>query len=220
MLLALGLGLAGAGHCLGMCGGVAVALGMGRSSWGMLVCYQTGRILSYTLLGAATGFVLGIGAAAAPQLLWGLRLLAGVLLIGLGLYIGGWWNILAQLEKMGTRLWQPIQELSRRWLPPQRLSQALMVGLLWGALPCGLIYSSLAWAATRADWLGSAILMFCFGLGTLPVMLATGATAGRLHMILKSRVFATGMGLLLVGSGLWTLYSVSSMLSGAGHHHH
>jgi uncharacterized protein len=205
LISAFTLGLAGAGHCVGMCGGIAAALNLGgQGGAGTTVMYHTGRILSYTLLGA----LLGLAASAVDIAAWtiALRYLSGGLLIGMGLYIGNWWLGMAALERVGSVLWQPVQKMSSRWLPIRHWYQALSLGLCWGLMPCGLIYSSLAWAGTANNALHSGLLMFCFGLGTLPAMLATSLGAGTVEGFLKRRGLKIVIALLLIAAGLWTLY--------------
>jgi sulfite exporter TauE/SafE len=199
------LGLSGAGHCLGMCGGIAAALGLGGVRSGAItLAYQTGRVASYTLLGALLGFAAGsidIGA-------WtiGLRYLAGLLLIGMGLYIAGWWRGMAALERAGARLWQPVQRLWVHALPLRRWPQGFALGLCWGLMPCGLIYSSLAWAATAQNPVDAASMMLLFGVGTVPAMLATSFGALRLQALLRRRGFKLAIAALLIGAGAWTLF--------------
>ena len=202
---AIALGLAGAGHCLGMCGGIAAALNLGgQRSLAVTLSYHGGRITSYTLLGG----LLGLAAGSIDITAWtiGLRYLAGVLLVGMGLYIADWWRGMALLERAGARLWQPVQRLSSRWLPVRRWPQGFALGLCWGLMPCGLIYSSLAWAATAQNAATSALMMFLFGLGTLPAMLATSLGADRLQAFLRRRGLKLLIAVLLIASGVWTLY--------------
>jgi len=202
---ACALGLAGAGHCLGMCGGIAAALNLGgQRSPAVTLSYHSGRIASYTLLGG----LLGLAAGSVDLAAWtmGLRYLAGLLLVGMGLYIADWWRGMALLERAGATLWQPVQRLSSRWLPVRRWPQGFALGLCWGLMPCGLIYSSLAWAATAQSAAASALMMFLFGLGTLPAMLATSLGADRLQAFLRRRGLKLLIGLLLIVSGVWTLY--------------
>jgi uncharacterized protein len=210
------LGLSGAGHCLGMCGGIAAALHLGGArSPAITLAYHTGRVSSYTVLGA----VLGLAAASIDISAWtiGLRYLAGLLLIGMGLYIANWWRGMALLERAGSRLWQPVQRLSAKWLPLRRWPQAFALGLCWGLMPCGLIYSSLAWAATAQNAATSALMMLLFGLGTLPAMLATSLGAQRLQAFLRQRGLKRVIAALLIGSGAWTLY-ITAAHSGHGAH--
>ena len=213
---AVGLGLAGAGHCLGMCGGIAAALNLGgTNATRVTLAYHAGRISSYTLLGGLLGFAAGSIDIAA----WttGLRYLAGFMLIGMGLYIADWWRGLAVLERAGARLWRPVQRLSSRWLPVQHWRQSFALGLCWGLMPCGLIYSSLAWAATAQHAPTSALMMFLFGLGTLPAMLATSFGAQGLREFLRRRGLKLLIAALLITSGAWTLY-ITAAHSGHGSH--
>jgi sulfite exporter TauE/SafE len=206
---ALGLGLAGAGHCLGMCGGIAAALNLGGPrSPAVTLAYHAGRISSYTLLGGLLGFAAGIVDIAAWTI--ALRYLAGVMLIAMGLYVADWWRGMAMLEQAGARLWRPVQRLSSRLLPVRHWPQGFALGLCWGLMPCGLIYSSLAWAATAAHAPTSALMMFLFGLGTLPAMLATSFGAQGLQAFLRRRGLKLVIALLLVASGAWTLYLTAS----------
>lgn len=202
---AIVLGLSGAGHCLGMCGGIAAALNLGGSRTpAITIAYHGGRIASYTLLGA----LLGVAAGSIDITAWtiGLRFLAGFLLVGMGLYIANWWLGMAQLERVGAKLWQPVQRLSSHWLPLRQWPQGFALGLCWGLMPCGLIYSSLAWAATAQNGGTAALMMMLFGLGTLPAMLATSFGAESLQAFLRQRGLKKLIGLLLIGSGLWSLY--------------
>ena len=221
---AFALGLAGAGHCLGMCGGIAAALNLGgQAGPGTTLAYHGGRILSYTLLGAALGAA--AGAIEISGWLTGLRYLAGALLIAMGLYVADWWRGMLWLESLGARLWKPVQRFSSRWLPIRHPRDGLLLGLCWGLMPCGLIYSSLAWATTAADAGRSALLMFCFGLGTLPAMLATSLGASGVQAFLRKRGLKLVIGVLLIVAGAWTLYQVSAHAGHASgsadaHHHH
>lgn len=228
LVTAFGLGLAGAGHCLGMCGGIAAALNLGgQSSTVSTLAYHGGRLASYGILGAA----LGLAAGSIDIALWtlGLRYLAGLLLIGMGLYIANWWLGLQWLERGGAVLWRPVQRWSAKFLPVDRPSKALALGLCWGMMPCGLIYSALAWSATTQDAVRSAMLMLAFGLGTLPAMLATSLGAGKARQLLNRQGLKKLIAICLIAAGGWTLYLTWShsdhLLTGPAaeaneHHHH
>jgi sulfite exporter TauE/SafE len=216
------LGLAGAGHCLGMCGGIAAALNLGgHRSGAVTLSYHSGRIASYTLLGGLLGLAAGSLDIAAWTL--ALRYLAGLLLIGMGLYIADWWRGMVALERAGAYLWRPVQRLSARWLPVRHWPQGFALGLCWGLMPCGLIYSSLALAATAQHAASSALMMFVFGLGTLPAMLATSLGADRLQAFLRRRGLKLLIAVVLIASGAWTLYLTAAhsehLLGGGGHEH-
>ncbi len=185
------LGLLGGGHCLGMCGGLMGALTLaippeqrGRRLQ-LLLGYNLGRVLSY----AAAGLLLGLGgwALANSPAATAMRVVAALLLVAMGLYLAGWWSGLTRIEALGKGLWRFIQPLTRRFMPVHGLPQALTLGALWGWLPCGLVYSTLLWAASQGDALDSALLMLAFGLGTWPVLLATGLAAERITALLRRR---------------------------------
>jgi len=209
LLSALILGLLGGGHCLGMCGGLMGALTLAipaerrQQRLQLLVAYNAGRILSYT----AAGLLLGLAGwvIASGPLATLLRSIAGLLLIAMGLYLAGWWSGLTCIEALGRGLWRHLQPVTRRFMPITSAPRAMVLGGLWGWLPCGLVYSTLLWAASQGDALRSAALMFAFGLGTLPVLLATGLAAERLVGLLRRRGVRIAGGLLVILFGLWTL---------------
>jgi len=165
------------------------------------------------------GALLGLASASIDIGAWtiGLRYLAGLLLIGMGLYIANWWRGMAVLERAGAKLWLPVQRLSSTLLPLRRWPQGFALGLCWGLMPCGLIYSSLAWAATSHDATTAALMMMLFGLGTLPAMLATSMGAQGLQAFLRQHGFKQVIAVLLIGSGIWTLY-ITAAHSGHGAH--
>ena len=209
LISALILGLLGGGHCLGMCGGLMGALTLaippeqrGRRLQ-LLLAYNLGRILSYATAGLLFGLA-GWAVASSPAAML-LRIPAGLLLISMGLYLGGWWSGLTRIEALGRGLWRHIQPVASRLLPVSSLPRALLLGALWGWLPCGLVYSTLLWAASQGDALDSGLLMLAFGLGTWPVLLATGMAAERLTAVLRRRGIRMAGGLLVILFGLWTL---------------
>lgn len=210
VLAAFAIGLAGAGHCLGMCGGIAAAINMHHNPGGAgqiggtTLAYHAGRLLSYGALGGLLGYL--AGSINIAQWTLALRYLAGVLMIAMGLSIADWWRGISVLERLGARLWRPVQTLSARFLPVRHWRQAMFLGLCWGMMPCGLIYSALAFSATAQDPLRSATLMLAFGAGTLPAMLATSFGAAGLQSVLRRHGFKRLIALCLIIAGTWSLY--------------
>ncbi|MBT9237518.1 sulfite exporter TauE/SafE family protein [Pseudomonas inefficax] len=206
---ALILGLLGGGHCLGMCGGLmgALTLAIPPEQRGrrlrLLLAYNLGRILSYACAGLLLGLA-GWAVASSPAAL-GLRVVAALLLIAMGLYLAGWWSGLTRIEALGRGLWRHIQPVASRLLPVSSLPRALLLGALWGWLPCGLVYSTLLWAASQGNAGYSAALMLAFGVGTWPVLLATGLAAERVNILLKRRSVRVAGGVLVMLFGIWTL---------------
>ena len=209
LLSAFILGLLGGGHCLGMCGGLMGALTLAIPAEQrarrvrLLVMYNLGRVLSYAAIGLLVG-LLGWAVASSPGAT-GMRVAAALLLIVMGLYLAGWWSGLTRIERLGRGLWRCIQPVAHRLLPVSTMPRALLLGALWGWLPCGLVYSSLLWAASQGDALHSALLMLAFGLGTWPVLLATGLAAERITTLLRQRGVRMAGGLLVILFGIWTL---------------
>ncbi len=202
------LGLLGSAHCLGMCGGISSAIAMGinqqnRHPLVLLLSFNTGRIFSYAIAGGILG---GLGwLIESPTVGLIMRTVAGLILILLGLYIARWWQAVTYIEGLGKHIWKYIQPFTRQLLPVSSVPKALLLGSLWGWLPCGLVYSTLIWSASAADWQTSAMLMAGFGLGTIPAMLVTGLLARQLQGFLQHRLTQATAGLCIIGFGIYTL---------------
>ncbi|WP_250658003.1 sulfite exporter TauE/SafE family protein [Alkalimarinus coralli] len=213
------IGLLGGTHCIGMCGGITGALSMAiptgegyqKRLITTLLFYNTGRIFSYSLAGFIVGSFGWLLAEQGSFVFFALRNIAAVLLVLMGIYIAGWGNGLVIIEKTGGHLWKRIQPLSKKLLPVKSLKNALLLGTLWGWLPCGLVYSTLVWSSMASSPLTSAILMVAFGLGTLPAIMTTGLLAERTSWLIKSTGFRSVSGVLLITYGVWTLPYVQSL---------
>jgi sulfite exporter TauE/SafE len=225
MLLATALaaGFFGSPHCLGMCGGIVSALGFALQSQTpgrrllLQSLYHLGRLLSYSFLGVLVG-LLGKGILAPlVNSKWPYVLTAAMMIL-FGLYLTGWWRGLDRLESLGAKLWQAMAPLRKRFIPINSVPRALIAGMLWGFLPCGLVYSALALAMTSGSALTAGAAMLAFGLGTLPMMLMTGSAAAELKNRLQVQGWRTANGLLVVAFGVWTLWQ--AFQHGAGNHHH
>lgn len=216
LLAALGIGFLGSSHCLVMCGGIASALQLSMPQLSLLqqlklqLMLSLGRITTYSLLGALTG---AFGAAVLVKLgisLFWLKLLAGLLLMMMALYVARLWFALTIFEKLGSSLWRKIQPFSKTLLPLNSTRKALTYGLCWGFLPCGLVYSSLGWSLASGSALQGSMLMCAFGLGTLPAMLAVGSFARQLSQF-KNRNWVRASAAVLLG--LYALYTIAIALA-------
>jgi uncharacterized protein len=207
------IGLLGSTHCVGMCGGIMGALSYAvppeqrsaRKLFPLLLCYNIGRIFSYTLAGAIIGATSWFLAGQFPLLGNVLRIFAALMLIAMGLYLANWWSALRHLERAGNAVWKHIQPKLSALMPVTSTWRALLVGTLWGWIPCGLIYSTLTWAATAGNWQQSALIMLCFGLGTLPAVLATGIFLEGFKKLMQLKGVRISAGLLIILFGIWTL---------------
>ncbi|MFZ0789367.1 MAG: sulfite exporter TauE/SafE family protein [Chromatiaceae bacterium] len=216
-LLAFVVGILSALHCVGMCGGIVGALSFSLPAQtrthrerllAFLLAYNLGRIASYAAAGALFGW-LGGALLADEARAWmydALRVLAALVMVGIGLYIGGWFPRFAALERLGMPLWRLIEPIGRHLLPVRTLTQAMLYGAVWGWLPCGLVYSMLIGSPAQAGAVAGALYMALFGAGTLPVMLAGGLLAGRLYRLGQDRRFQAASGLVVIVLGLSTLH--------------
>jgi sulfite exporter TauE/SafE len=219
-------GLLGGAHCIGMCGGIMSALTFAvppsmRSKvrlGGLLLGYNLGRITSYMLAGAlvaALGTLLG---SAGSALRFALQLFAALMLILMALYLANWWRGLTRIEALGRHLWRHLEPLGRQLMPVVKVPQAVALGAVWGWLPCGLVYSMLAWSLAGGDpWRGAA-LMGAFGLGTLPALLATGVAARRMSKLIRHPATRTVAALLIIAFALWQLWGLFMPMDGMSDH--
>jgi sulfite exporter TauE/SafE len=219
-LTAFLVGLLGGVHCLSMCGGLVGSLTMGldprirRDPWLMLpyqVTYNLARIAGYATAGALFG---GLGALllqldAFQTMQRALYAVAGIVMVLLGLYLGGWWRLIAVVERLGAVLWRRLEPLGRRFLPVRTPLQAAALGYLWAWIPCGLVYSVLITAVATGSVPQGALVMLAFGAGTLPNLLGIGLLAGAAARVAERPWVRRLAGLLVIAFGvhaLWTLF--------------
>ncbi len=195
------VGLFGGVHCVGMCGGIVGALCLGldcgidkepkknfRKILPYLLSYNTGRISSYTLAGILMGGIgwLGSHLFTLYSIQQTLEIIAAIFMLALGLYIAGWWKGLAKIERWGGKvIWKRLEPLGRRFMPVRSYRHAFFLGLVWGWLPCGLVYSVIIWTISTQSPLEGGLLMLSFGLGTLPNLLLMGVFASTLNQFIQ-----------------------------------
>lgn len=208
-------GLMGGAHCIGMCGGIMSALTFAvppsmrhpARMGGLLLSYNLGRILSYMVAGALVA-ALGTLISLSPTARVLLQTFAALMLILMALYIANWWKGLLKVEAIGRHLWRYIEPLGRRLMPVVHIPQAFTLGALWGWLPCGLVYSMLAWSLAIADPYQGAMLMGAFGLGTLPALLATGLAAQQFSQLIRHPATRSIAAITIIGFAVWQLWSL------------
>jgi len=219
-------GLLGSGHCFGMCGGIAGSLGAisGASSRSIALPalqFNFGRVLGYALLGAVAGGVLGAAGeimALKPLGRW-LRGLTALMVLFIGLRFLLDWRGLDLIEKGGAGLWRRIMPLAVRISQRHDWIGRFGLGICWGFLPCGLVYTVLVTAASTGNALAGAATMIAFGLGTLPAMLGLTMAAPALASFLSDRFVRRIVGFSLVVLALWMFFTLMGIPGGGGHHH-
>ena len=203
------VGLAGSGHCFSMCGGISATLGLHGKNKLFALNYNLGRILTYVFLGLCAGFVSKLlsdaFSAGRPvgNMIWARRsALIFIFLIGVFQILG--LNPFRNLEKIGMKGFGKISGLLKKFLPPQKASDALFVGLLWGFLPCGQVYQAMILGLAQANALMSAGVMLAFGLGTLPALFAITLFSNSLAPLLRKPIFRIILGSLLIAIVIYT----------------
>ena len=227
LLAAFLVGLLGGTHCFGMCGGIVGALSSGlslelqTSRWRLVaaqLAYNGGRISSYVFAGVLLGlFGQQLGEAGLLQGFPLGRMIGGVVMILFGIYLAGWWQSLLWLEKAGAHLWKHIEPFGRRYIPVRSAAEAFLLGLVWGWLPCGMVYAVLALALTSGSGAEGGLLMLAFGLGTLPALLTIGLAYNTLNRFIRDPRIRMLAGIIVIVMGIFMLLANPS---GHGHHAH
>ncbi|MBD2578146.1 sulfite exporter TauE/SafE family protein [Oscillatoria sp. FACHB-1406] len=232
LLVALGF-LGSFGHCVGMCGPLAVAFSLSnetsQSSNGLQnlrfhLLLNSSRLLSYAVVGAILGGVSG-AIATGGQLAGvgssfrqGIAILTGLMLIWFAL-VQLAPNFLPRLPFLhpGRGLWHQglggmLTGLSggQQWWTPA------VLGALWGLMPCGFLYAAQIKAAATGSWFLGALTMLGFGLGTLPTMVGAGLSASHFSAARRSQLFRLG-GWITLAIGCLTLFRSDVMLDYTGH---
>jgi sulfite exporter TauE/SafE len=128
--------------------------------------------------------------------------IANLLLVALGLYLMDAWRGIVVLENAGRFAWRRVQPMTTRLLPMDSAAKAVMLGALWGWLPCGMVYSVLLTAMLTGTVRDGALVMLSFGLGTLPMLFSLGLLGNKLRHGLRRRRVRVAMGMLVLAFGL------------------
>lgn len=184
-----------------------------------VLAFNAGRIASYALAGALAGTLGGMFAGlgqgwvisetlSARTLLF---LLANLMVILTGLYLMGVPQLLAPLERAGGHLWRHISPWTRRLLPLRSPSHAALFGMVWGWIPCGMVYAMLLTAMSAGSAGGGALTMLAFGAGTLPAMVGAGWSAGRLRGWTRQPRVRMAAGIAVIALGVWGIARAGSL---------
>ena len=237
LLAAVSAGLLGGVHCIGMCGGISSMLASAgqasrktipiipassthpykqRTHWRIPVFLHSGRIFTYTLMGALAGSLGALGMRVHPFMpIHTLMYIIGNLaLIWLGLRLLGYTAHFAPLDRLIVKATKFIHLSPRFSLLKQTQRFPFLVGMVWGCLPCGLVYGVLPFALLSGNAMSGAILLLIFGLGALPHLLFAQTIANWLHhskvptfLRVTGASLLTGIGIM----GLWWSFNMSEM---------
>ena len=216
-LVALLMGIFSSMHCIGMCGSIIGTLTLSLKPeirekksklYPYVLTYNLGRITSYTIAGILIGaieFILTrpLGEGHGHRVL---QILSALIMAGAGFYIAGWFPQFAYIEKSGSWIWKKLEPLGRKLIPVQTLTQGYLFGMVWGWIPCGLVYSTLALAATTGDVVKSTLTMLFFGLGTLPAVMGLGIMTSSLARLAKMERFRQAVGVMFIILALFAAF--------------
>lgn len=214
-LVAFMMGLISSLHCIGMCGSIIGSLTLSLAPeirqnkvalFSFVLNYNIGRISSYAIAGALIGWleILLSLPFAQGQGHRVLQLLSAAVMAGAGLYIAGWFPRFAYIEKIGSKFWKRIEPFGRKLIPIKNRFHAFLFGMIWGWLPCGLVYAALALAATSGNSLKSSLTMLAFGLGTLPAVIGVGIMTALLTKLSRIKRFKVLVGLFMISLALFS----------------
>lgn len=208
-IIALMTGLVGSLHCIGMCGPIAIALPIGNKSWGIRafgsLTYNIGRTITYGLLGGIFG-LLGQGIEMAGLQQWASILIGAAMILSV---------LFPALFRNKTKLDQALSGYAsklisrfRKLFKKTSLSSLLVIGLLNGLLPCGLVYVAIAGAVNTNNIIHGINYMIIFGIGTIPVMFVIPLIGNLIGAGIRKKlkgvvsVFIVLLGILFILRGL------------------
>lgn len=233
LLTAFFVGLLGSGHCFGMCGGIAAGLGSlpvadqahlndrkPRATSALL--FNFGRIISYAGLGFISAWILArVGAVLnVPQWSMILRLLTALMIFLIGLQFLFNWQTLAGIERAGAKVWKFVLPIAVRASSLPGGTGRLLLGLCWGLLPCGLVYSILLTASAAGSPISGATVMLVFGIGTFPSMLGMSLAAPALAAMLSDNWARKLMGAALILLAVLSVVLMAIKMQGKDMHQH
>lgn len=232
LLTAFLVGLLGSGHCFGMCGGIAAGLGSLPVHGGedakskpralTAILFNIGRIISYAGLGLISAWILSnVGEMLnVPKWSMILRLATAIMIFLIGLQFLFNWQLLSGIERVGARVWKHVLPLAVKASSLPGGTGRLLLGLCWGLLPCGLVYSVLLTASAAGSPPGGALVMLAFGVGTLPSMLGMSMAAPTLAAMLSDKWTRKLMGAALIFLAVLSVALMAVKMQSQGGHKH
>ena len=206
IISAIGLGFASGFHCIGMCGPIALSMGLTKKQatnyYLQNLTYQFGRIFTYSLLGTLLGIVgQGFQMAGFQQYL---TIVVGILLILMAIFSFGGNDFASKIPFLSKLLLQVKMNLGKL-LQKADYRSRFTTGVLNGFLPCGMVYMALtASLAAGGIWQGASF-MALFGLGTLPFMFAVVLLGNLMTTAFRIKILKFVPVLMIVLGGLFIL---------------
>ena len=199
-------GILGSAHCVGMCGGFVMSIGAAarnaRDNFLRQVIYSAGRLFTYGVLGATAGFAGWRLTKAVPSTIHVSALLAiaaGALLVWQGLSATG---LFRRRSVAGGPTPCLAGTMFSGFLRMPGRTAAFLAGVLTGLLPCGLLYGMIALAASTHDLVAGSATMLVFGLGTAPILIATGCGGSLLGLAARRKLYVVAAWCMVLTGGI------------------
>ena len=201
------------GHCIGMCGGIVIAYTGTKvdKAWGKTkqavahLFYSFGRVLTYMVLGALFGYLGGVATFnnTSNGILW---IVAGIAMILAGLSLLGQTKFLILIEHSFSKsIWY--QQSFKALLRNQSLLSFFLLGMLNGLLPCGLVYFFAITAASTGSPVYGALVMFIFGISTIPALFSLGFFIGLFKHASFRNIMMRLAAITVLFYGAFTIYN-------------
>lgn len=206
------IGFLGGVHCIGMCGSLVVILSTNVSRDKKKLLYlilNSGRLFSYVFIGfiaSSLGFFLSDFFG--ENFIFGFKIFGGICVSMIGFYLNGFFNFLSRFEKIGLSFWYTFLPYIKKIMPIKSYYKAFIIGMFWGNLPCGLVYSALIWSVSFISIAKCCVLMLLFGVGTLPTVLASGYFAISLKKLIQYKEVRILSGVFMIFFGILTILRV------------
>ena len=173
-----------------------------------VLAFNGGRIASYMIAGAMAGSIGGVLSqgwvlSETMSARTGLFLFANLMIVATGLYLMGLPQLLAPLERAGGLVWRRVSPQIKKLLPMNTAPRAALFGMLWGWIPCGMVYAMLLSAMSAGSGAAGMLTMLAFGIGTLPAMIAAGWAAGGIRQWTRDSRVRLVAGAVIVAMGLF-----------------
>ena len=214
---ALLMGLLGSGHCAAMCGSLTIAAGFAipphRSFLISAILMSVGRILGYAFIGLIANLISQSIVSMTQGGVLYLSFLSGLLLFAVGLHIANINNWILKTEKLGAYLQPKLQPLKKALTPIDSHGKCLSYGVLWGFLPCGLVYTALSLALVASTPVEAGLIMIFFGIGTLPMLVGLTRFSSQLNQIVKKNWVRRVLGFVVMAMAMYHLIIATNKIS-------
>jgi len=215
IIIFFSIGLFGSTHCIGMCGGILSALSIAISNKQSnnkknkyCILYNIGRISMYVIIFIILSIISNLLDKATSEItIKILRIISGFLLVIIGLYLSNFWSGIIYLEKVGLFFWNSISILIKFIVPVNSYIKAYILGLIWGLIPCGLVYTTILLALVNTNFNFSLVLIIFFGIGTLPAMMMTGIIYTKYSFLFLDKNIKYFFGIFIILFGIWNIIS-------------